>query len=68
MEDWNWQQILGFALLMAGGFTGLIGGLVLLSSLLCPEYSNAILIALMLLTGACLWIFGKKKGDKNEND
>lgn len=62
MEDWNWQQILGLALLMTGGFYGLIGGLALLSSLLCPEYSTAILIALMLLIGACLWIFGKKKG------
>ena len=64
MEDWNWLQILGFALLMAGGFTGFIGGLTLLSSLLCPEYSTAILIVLMLLIGACLWFFGKKKGGK----
>lgn len=61
MENWNWQQILGFALLMAGGFVGLIGGLALLSSLLCPEYSNAILIVLMLIVGACFWIFGKKQ-------
>lgn len=62
--DWNWQQIIGLALLMTGGSVGLIGGLALLSSLLCPEYSMPILIALMLLIGACLWIFGKKKGGK----
>ena len=66
MEDWNWQQILGFTLLMVGGSVGLICGLILLSSLLCPEYSVLVLIALMLLIGACLWLFGKKKGDKNE--
>lgn len=64
MEDWNWQQILGFALLMAGVFVGLIAGLKLISSLLGHEYSTAILIALMLLIGACLWIFGGKKGGK----
>lgn len=62
MEKWNWQQILGFALLMAGVFVGLIAGLKLLSSLLGPEYSTVSLIALMLLIGACLWFFGKKKG------
>lgn len=64
MENWNWQQILGFAILIAGGFVGLIFGLKLLSSLLCPEYSTAALIALMSLIGACLWIFGKRKGRK----
>lgn len=64
MGDWNWLQILGFALLMAGGFTGFILGLILLSSLFlsCPGCGTAIFIALMLLIGACLWFFGKKKG------
>lgn len=68
MEDWNWQQILGFALLMAGGFTGFVCGLMLLSSLFlsCPEYGTAIFIVLMLLIGACLWFFGKKKGGCNQ--
>lgn len=64
MEDWNWQQIIGLTLLIVGGSVGLIGGLALLSSLLCPKYNILVLIALMLLIGACLWIFGKKKGDK----
>lgn len=62
MEDWNWQQIIGLALLITGGSVGLIGGLALLSSLLCPEYSMPILIALMLLIGAILWVYGNKKG------
>lgn len=62
MENWNWKQVLGFTLLIVGGTCGLIGGLALLASLLCPEYSYAILIVLMLIVGACLWIFGKKKG------
>lgn len=64
MENWNWQQILGFAILIAGGLDGLIAGLKLISSLLGPEHSIAILIVLMLIVGACLWMFGKKKGKK----
>lgn len=62
MEDWNWQQIIGLTLLIVGGSVGLIGGLALLSSLLCPKYSVLVLIALMLLIGACLWVCGNKKG------
>lgn len=62
MEDWNWQQIIGLTLLIVGGTCGFIGGLALLASLLSSKYSIVILIALMLLIGACLWLFGKKKG------
>lgn len=64
----NWQQKLGFMLLVVGGTCGFIGGLTWLASFISSEYSFAIFIALMLLIGACLWVFGKKKGDKNEND
>ena len=63
MENWNWQQIIGLTFLLVGGTCGLIGGLALLASLLSSKYSFIILIALMLLIGACLWIFGKKKGE-----
>lgn len=62
MEDWNWQQILGFMLLIVGGTCGFISGLALLASFISSKYGFAIFIALMLLIGACLWIFGKKKG------
>ena len=62
MEDWNWQQIIGLTLLTVVGTYGFICGLALLASLLSSKYSLVIFIALMLLIGACLWIFGKKKG------
>ena len=62
MENLNWQQIIGLALLIVGGTCGFIGGLALLASLLSSKYSFVILIALMLLIGATLWAFGKKKG------
>ena len=62
MEDWNWQQLLGFMLLIVGGTCGFISGLALLASFISAKHSFAIFIALMLLIGACLWIFGKKKG------
>ena len=64
MEDWNWQQTLGFALVIIGGICGFISGLVMLASCISAKYSFAIFIALMLLIGACLWIFGGKKGGK----
>lgn len=64
MEDWNWQQILGSALLTVGGSVAIGWGLAQLSRLLSHEYSTAILIVLMLLVGTCLWLFGKKKGRK----
>ena len=66
MENWNWQQTLGFALVIIGGICGFISGLALLASCISAKYSFAIFIAMMLVIGACLWFFGKKKGDKNE--
>ena len=62
MEDMNWTRIIGLTLLIVGGTCGFVGGLSFLASLFSSKYSFAILIALMLLIGACLWIFGKKKG------
>lgn len=60
--DWNWQQIIGLALLIVGGICGFLGGLVLLSRLLSSKYSFVILSATMLLIGAILWVYGNKKG------
>lgn len=65
MEDWNWLRIVGLTLLIVGGACGFVGGLALLASLLSPKYCFAILIAIMLLIGATLWTFGKKKGGDN---
>lgn len=62
MEDWNWKQIIGLALLILGGTCGFLGGLVLLARLLSPKYSFVILCAIMLLIGAILWVYGNKKG------
>ena len=62
MENRNWLQIIGLALLIVGGTCGFIGGLALLASMFSPKYSFAILIAMMLLIGAVLWVYGNKKG------
>lgn len=62
MEDWNWLRIVGLALLIVGGTCGFVAGLAMLASLFSSKYSFAILIAIMLLIGAILWAFGKKKG------
>jgi hypothetical protein len=64
MEKWNWQQLLGFMLVIVGGTCGFISGLALLASFISAKYSFAIFIVLILIIGACLWIFGKKKGGK----
>lgn len=63
MEDWNWQQLLGFMLVIVGGTCGFISGLALLASFISSKYSFAIFIALMLLIGVCLLVYGNKKGD-----
>ena len=64
MEDMNWTRIIGLTLLIVGGAYGLVGGLAFLASLFSYEYSIPILIALMLIAGACFWIFEKKGGKK----
>lgn len=65
IEDWNWFRIIGLALLIVGGTCGFIGGLALLASMISSKYGFAILIAIMLLIGAILWVFGRKKGGDN---
>lgn len=65
MEDWNWLRIVGLTFLIVGGTFGVVAGLALLASLLSPKYSFVILIAMMLLIGATLWFFGRKKGGDN---
>lgn len=62
MDDLNWLRIIGLMLLIVGGTCGFVAGLALLASLLSPKYGFVILIAMMLLIGATLWAFGKKKG------
>lgn len=62
MENWSWKQIIGLTLLTVGGACGFVAGLALLASMFSAKYSFAILIAMMLLIGAILWFFGKKKG------
>ena len=66
MEDMNCTRMIGLTLLIVGGAYGLVCGLALLASCISAKYSFAIFIAIMLVIGACLWFFGKKKGDKNE--
>lgn len=68
MEEMNWTRIIGLTLLIVGGTCGFIGGLALLASLLSPKYGFVILIALMLLIGACLFVYGFKKGGEHESE
>ena len=65
MENWNWQQIIGFALMFTAGIVCVIGGLILLYRVLKPEIAGGIMTGVMLISGFAFWKYGlkKKKGD-----
>lgn len=65
MEDWNWQQIFGFALMFTAGIVCVIGGLILLYRFLKPEIAGGIMTGVMLISGFAFWKYGlnKKKGN-----
>lgn len=67
MEDWNWQQTIGFALMFTAGIMVLIGGLVLLFSFLKPEIAGGIMTGIMLISGLGLWKYGLKKNKSSVN-
>jgi hypothetical protein len=66
MEDWNFKQIMGFALMCVGGLFVLIGSLMLLFMVLKPAVAITILFGLMLLSGIWLWKSGSKENDKKD--
>ena len=61
MADWNFKQLMGFLLMCVGGLFALIGGLILLFTVLKPTVAIIILTSLMLLLGIWLWKSGSKK-------
>jgi hypothetical protein len=66
MEDWNFKQIIGIALMGVGGLYVLIGGLMLLFMVLKPAVAITILFGSLLLLGIWLWKSGSKENDKKE--
>lgn len=66
MEDWNFKQVTGFALMCVGGIFVLIGGLMLLFMVLKPAVAITILFGSILLLGICLWRIGSKENNKKE--
>lgn len=65
MEDWNWQQTLGWALMGAAIIMGSIGGIIFVFSFLEPLKAFFTLIGLLLVIGFTLWKFGSRKQKKN---
>ena len=61
MGDWNFKQIMGFALMCVGGLYALIGGLMLLFMVLKPAVAITIVFSIMLLSGIWLWKCGSKE-------
>lgn len=66
MEDWNFKQITGFALMCVGGLYVLIGGLNLLFMVLKPALAITIVFGSILLSGICLWKSGSRENDKKD--
>lgn len=66
MEDWNFKQVTGFALMCVGGLSVLIGGLMLLFMVLKPAVAIIILFSIILLSGLWLWKSGSKENDKKD--
>lgn len=66
MEDWNFKQVVGFALMVLGGLYVLIGGLMLLFMVLNPAVAMTIVFGLILLLGILLWKRGSKENDKKD--
>lgn len=66
MGDWNFKQVMGFALMCVGGVFVLIGGLMLLSMVLKPAVAITILFGSMLLSGIWFWKSGLRENDKKE--
>ena len=66
MEDWNFKQVMGIALMCIGGLYVLIGGLMLLFMVLKPAVAITILFSSMLLLGLWLWNRGSKENNKKD--
>ena len=66
MEDWNFKQVMGFALMVLGGLYVLIGGLMVLFMVLKPAVAITILFGSALLLGIWLWKSGTRENDKKE--
>lgn len=66
MGDWNFKQVMGFALMCVGGLFVLIGGLMLLFMVLKPAVAITIFFSLMLLSGLWLWKRGSKENNKKD--
>ena len=65
MDDWNWQQTLGWALMGAAIIMGCFGGFVFVFSFLEPLEAFFTLIGSLLAIGFILWKFGSRKKKKN---
>lgn len=61
MDDWNWQQAIGFALMVTAAIVCFICGLILLFRFLKPEIAGGIMISVMLIVGLGFWKCGSKK-------
>ena len=68
MENWNWQQIIGFALMFTAGIVCVIGGLILLYRFLKPEIAGGIMTGIMLISGFAFWKYGLKKNKSSVNN
>lgn len=66
MENWNFKQVMGFALMCVGGLYVLIGGLNLLFIVVKPAVAITIVFGSILLSGIWLWKRGSKENDKKD--
>lgn len=66
MEDWNFKQVLGVALICAGGLLSILVLTLLLCMLFRPEVVGFIFTVIILLLGIWLWRSGVKENDKKE--
>lgn len=67
MENWNWQQTLGSALMTAAVIMGCIGGIIFVFSFLKPMEALVTLLALLLVIGFTFWKYGSKKNKTSVN-
>ena len=66
MEDWNFKQVMGIALMCVGGLFVFIGGLMLLFMVLKPAVAITIVFSIMLLSGLWLWERGSIENNKKD--
>lgn len=66
MEDWNFKQVLGVALICAGGLLSILVLTLLLCMLFRPEVVGFIFTVIILFLGIWLWRSGVKENDKKE--